>query len=177
MTRSPAFIWTVNMRMAPFLEVVGRDKFENGTGEMLIKILSLLPVVNIKDNEKINTAALQRYLGEIVWFPSGALSPYIVWEQIDDSSARATMRYKGTTGSGTFHFDESGNFEKFSAMRYMDGEEDAELREWTIAAQESAVMNGVHIPVQMTATWKLDSGDWNWLRLEITEISYNIEEN
>ena len=42
------------MQMAPCIEVVGRDKFENGKDEMLIKILSLLPVVNIKDNEKIN---------------------------------------------------------------------------------------------------------------------------
>jgi hypothetical protein len=176
-THAPTFIWTVNMRMAPFIKVAGRDKFENGRGEMLIKILSLLPVVNVKDNEKINTAALQRYLGEIVWFPSGALSPYIAWEKIDDFSAKATMSYRGTTGSGTFHFNESGNFEKFSAMRYMDGEEDAQLKEWIIVAQESAVMNGVHIPVHMTATWKLDGGDWNWLRLEITEIYYNFEQN
>ena len=144
---------------------------------MLIKILSLVPVVNIKDNEKINTAALQRYLGEIAWFPTEALSPNIAWEKIDEFSARATMTYKGTTGSGTFYFDESGNFEKFTAMRYMGGEEDSQLKEWTIVAKESTVMNGINIPVNMTATWKLDNGDWTWLRLELTDISYNIEKN
>jgi hypothetical protein len=174
-TQAPAFVWTVNMRVISFIKVVGRDKFENGKGEMLIKILSLLPVVNIKDNEKINTAALQRYLGEIAWIPSEALSPNIAWEEIDEFSARATMTYKGTTGSGTFYFDKSGNFEKFSAMRYMGGEVDAQLKEWTIVAEESTVMNGVHIPVQMTATWKLDKGDWTWLKLELTEILYNME--
>jgi len=176
-TQAPAFIWTVNMRMGPFTVVVGRDKFENGKGEMLIKILSLLPIVNIKGNEKINTAALQRYLGEIAWFPSEALSPNIAWENINDFSARATMTYKGTTGSGTFYFDESGNFEKFTAMRYMGGGEDSQLKEWTIVAKESTEMNGINIPVNMTVTWKLDNRDWTWLRLELTDISYNVEKN
>jgi hypothetical protein len=36
-------------------------------------------------------------------------------------------------------------------------------------------MNGVKIPVKLTATWKLDEGDWTWLKLEITEIKYNIK--
>jgi hypothetical protein len=163
--------------MGPFKVVVGRDKFENGKGEMLIKVLSLLPVVNIKGNAKINTAALQRYLGEIVWFPSEAVSPYITWETINDFSARATMTYKGITGSGTFFFDESGNFEKFTAMRYMGGEEDSQLKEWTIVARESTDMNGINIPVNMTATWKLENGDWTWLQLELTDISYNVGKN
>ena len=26
----------------------------------------------------------------------------------------------------------------------------------------------------MTATWKLESGDWDWLKIEITEIDYEI---
>jgi hypothetical protein len=176
-TQAPAFMWTVNIRVGPFTAVVGRDKFERGKGEMLIKVLSLLPVVNVKDNDKINEAALQRYLGEIAWFPTEALSPHIAWEKIDDLSARATMTYEGTTGSGTFYFDESGKFEKFTAMRYMGGEEDSQLKEWAIVARESADMNGINIPVNMTATWKLDNGDWTWLQLELADISYNVGKN
>jgi len=102
-THPPASIWTVRLQMMPFVEVVGRDKFQEGKGEMLIKILSLLPIVNSKNNDKTNMGTLQRYLGEIVWFPSAATSPYIVWEGIDDLSAKATMTYEGTTGSGTFY--------------------------------------------------------------------------
>ncbi|MDN5330561.1 MAG: hypothetical protein PWP35_2348 [Bacteroidales bacterium] len=36
---------------------------------MLIKVNSLIPVVNEKGN-KLDEGTLQRYLGEIVWFPS-----------------------------------------------------------------------------------------------------------
>lgn len=174
-THPPASIWTVRLQMMPFVEVVGRDKFQEGKGEMLIKILSLLPIVNSKNNDKTNMGTLQRYLGEIVWFPSAATSPYIVWEGIDDLSAKATMTYEGTTGSGTFYFDENGSFKKFSALRYMGGDDDAQLKEWIIEVSESGIRNGVRIPTKMTATWKLDKGDWTWLQLELTEISYNVQ--
>lgn len=169
----PAFIWKVDLQMMPFLNITGRDKFFDGKGEMLIKILSLFPVVNSADNEKVNTGALQRYLGEIAWFPSAVLSPYITWKKIDDFSAEATMTYKGTTGSGIFHFDEEGNLVKYTAQRYMGIEDDDKLEEWVITVNESRILNGINIPVKLSATWKLASGDWTWLEVEITDIEYN----
>ena len=169
----PAFLWKVDMQMMPFLDVVGRDRFIDGKGGMLIKLLALIPVVNVKDNEKINSAAMQRYLAEIVWFPAAALNPFITWEEIDNRSAKAIMTYKGTRGSGIFYFNEQGEFLKFKALRYFGGEDDATLKEWIITATESSVMHGIRIPVQCEATWKLPTGDWTWLKLKITDIEYN----
>ena len=175
-TQSPAFIWTVTLNMNPLIKVVGRDKFENGKGEMLIKILSFFPVVNTRKNEKLNQAALQRYLAEIVWFPSSALSPCITWESIDDYSAKARMSVNGTTDSGIFYFNENGDFTTFSAMRYKEVGEESEPKEWIVEALESKVVNGIKIPVKLKATWKLDEGDWTWIKLKITEINYNHPE-
>lgn len=39
---------------------------------------------------------------------------------------------------------------------------------------EHVVMNGVKIHVKVTATWKLDEGDWAWLKLQIKDIKYNF---
>ena len=172
----PAFNWSVNLKMNPFLDVVGRDKFENGQGEMTIKIFSLIPVVNARNNEKVNQATLQRYLAEIVWFPSAALSPLINWETIDDNSAKATMNYNKTKGSGVFQFDEKGNFLKFVAMRYKDVQ-DLKPKEWTVTATKTELRNGIKIPVELKADWKLDNGNWTWLKLKITDIKYNIRKN
>lgn len=168
----PGFIWTADMSMMPLVPVKGKDKFQDGKGQMLIKVWSLFPVVNARNNEKINEGSLQRFLAEIVWFPSAALSDYITWEEIDDYAARATMSYKGVNGSGTFYFDKDGNFEKLSAMRYR-GEEAVERTEWIIEPQEIKVMNGIKIPVKTSVTWKLDSADWTWLKITLTELSYN----
>ena len=171
----PAFNWNITTKMNSILSVVGRDKFEDGKGEMLIKLLSLIPVANAKNNEKVNQATLQRYLAEIVWFPSAALSQYIEWEPIDEYSARATMEYKGAKGSGEFHFDKSGNFEKFVAMRYQDSNS-INPTEWTVIATRTEERNGIKIPVECEASWKLESGTWTWLKLKITDIQYNVKE-
>jgi len=170
----PAFIWTVNMEMAPLIKVKGRDKFVDGKGEMLIKINSLINIVNEK-GERMDEGTLQRYLGELVWFPSLALSPYITWEAMDDYSAKATMKYKGTTGSGTFYFNEKGDFIKFEALRFKGNKEDAKRYPWVLTVDDYAVFEGIKVPSKMKATWKLYEGDWTWLNLEITSIKYNID--
>ncbi len=169
----PAFNWSIDLSMYGFLKVVGRDKFENGKGEMLIKLLSLIPVADAKNNSKIDQAALQRYLAEIVWFPTAALSDYIEWEVIDGTSAKATMNYNGTKGSGVFYFDESGDFVRFVADRFKDIE-DKDPTKWTVVANKIESRNGIRIPTECEAKWELDSAEWTWLWLKINHIEYNL---
>ena len=169
----PAFHWTTEMKMNSILKVLGRDRYMNGEGEMTIKILGILAVADVKADAKTNQATLQRYLAEIVWFPTAALSPYLEWKQIDSLSAKATMRYQGVEGSGTFHFNEAGEFTKFSTLRYMDVNDESPT-EWVVEAKRSAVMDGVKIPVRCEASWILESGEWNWLKLEIVDLSFDF---
>lgn len=169
---NPAFIWKVQMNMPPLIKITGRDKFVDGKGEMLIKIFSLLNIANEK-GEKMDEGALQRFLAEIVWFPSAALSQYITWEAIDSLSAKATVNYKGTTGSGTFYFNEQGDFNKFSTLRYKDNDADAQRYEWIVTVKEHSMMSGIKIPTMVEVTWVLENGNWTWLDLEITDIRYN----
>lgn len=168
----PAFIWVVDVEIKSWLHFKGRDKFENGKGQMLIKVNSLIPVVNEKGN-KLDEGTLQRYLGEIVWFPSFAMSPYITWEPLDENSARATITYNGTSGSGIFYFNTEGDFLKFSTWRFKENTPDARQYEWVIQAKDYKRFEGIKIPSVLTANWKLEVGDWNWLKLQIVDIQYN----
>lgn len=169
---NPAFIWTVDVKMNSLLNFQGRDKFEDGKGKMLIKLNSLFNVVN-EQGEKLDEGTLQRYLGEMVWFPSLALSPYITWEQINETTAKATITYKGTQGSGTFYFNLNGDVTKFSALRYKGNEAEAKRHDWTMNITEYKTFEGIKVPTKMTSTWKLDKQDWTWLKLEVTDIKYN----
>jgi hypothetical protein len=169
---NPAFIWTTVVKMNGLLNFQGRDKFVGGKGEMLIKLNSVLNVVN-EQGEKMDEGSMQRYLGEMVWFPSLALSPHISWETIDSTAAKATMKYEGVKGSGTFYFNSNGDFIKFSALRFMGNEKDAVKREWVLLVDDYKVFEGIKVPAKMRATWKLEEGDWTWLQLEIIDITYN----
>jgi hypothetical protein len=170
---TPAFIWTVKMKMNPLIYIFGRDKFEHGKGEMRMKINSLFTVVN-ELGEKIDEGSLQRFLGEMVWMPLLALSPYIEWEIIDEYSAKASMSYMGTRGSGTFYFNQHGDFIRFEALRYKGNEADAQRYLWVLTVDEYTSFEGVRVPSRMKATWKLPEGDWTWLELSIADIRYEV---
>lgn len=170
--QKPAFIWTVEMNMMPLITIKGRDKSYEGKGEMLIKLNSLINIVN-EDGVKIDEGALQRYLAEIVWSPSSAISPYIEWEEIDSLTAKAIINYKGTVASGSFYFNEKGDFVKFTTMRYKDNVPKSKRYPWVITVQEYKTFEGIRVPSKTKVTWELDKKDWTWLNLEIKDIKYN----
>jgi hypothetical protein len=170
----PAFIWTVDVAMNSLLNFKGRDKFEAGKGEMLIKLNALFNIVNEK-GEKLDEGSAQRYLGEMVWFPSLALSPFITWQEINETTATATLNYKDTKATGTFYFNSEGDFVKFSAMRFKGNEPEAKRYEWVLLVEDYKTFEGIKIPARMTATWKLENEDWTWLKLEILDVKYNMD--
>ncbi|MBC6368844.1 DUF6544 family protein [Algoriphagus sp. AK58] len=168
----PGFIWSVDVKMNPFLFFRGRDKFFSGRGEMLILINSLFAIVDEK-GEKLDEGSLQRFLGEMVWFPSFALDQRIAWEALSDSTAKATLEVNGTRGSGIFYFTSEGDFYRFSAWRFQGNKPDSKRHEWVLEVSQHGEMQGIRVPIEMTATWKLEEGDWTWLHLKITDIQYN----
>lgn len=168
----PGFIWFANVKAAPLTHIAGRDKYYEGKGNMLIKIMSLIKVAD-GVGEEMDQGALARYLSETMWFPTAALNDYIKWESIDDRSARATMTYQGVTASGVFVFDQQGNPVSFSAKRYRNQGGKFTLDDWYTPVHEYKEFNGIRIPAEGEAIWKLPAGDFSYIRLEITEIEYN----
>ena len=170
-TDPPAFIWTVSMKAYPLLSIKGRDMYFEGKGNMLIK----LPPVTIADARgyEIDQGTLLRYLNEIMWFPTAYLSDYIHWESIDSNSAKATMSYQGVTSSAILYFNEKGEMTDFVAQRYMDVDGKYALETWSTPITEYGEINGIRLPIKGEGVWKLSSGDFSYIRLEITDIEYN----
>ena len=169
---NPGFIWKVKVKINPLLFLVGRDKYFKGKGNMLIKLLALINVANAEGKE-INQGTMLRYLGEIVWFPSAALSNYINWQAIDDHSARATMSYGETTASAVFSFDESGNVTEFSCKRYMTRNGHYSLESYLVKLGAHKEFEGISVPAKGEASWKLANGDFTYYKFEATDLEYN----
>ncbi len=173
-TQKPGLIWLADVEAAPEIYLAARDKYEDGKGHMLIKLLTLFPVADAKGKE-INQSAMVRYLAEIIWFPSASLNNYIRWEQVDSATVKATMTYGGATASGFFKFNENGDVVSFEAKRHYYRKDGSTLEDWfaQIEPQGYKEFKGVKIPTKVTATWKLKEGDFTWLNMEISEIHYN----
>lgn len=172
-TEEPSFIWKATIKPAPLIHIVGRDKYWKGKGSMLIKFLSLFTVAD-SEGKEINQGTLLRYLAEMVWFPTAALNNYIIWNEIDDNNAQATMTYKGVTASGLFSFNDKGEVIKFEAERYGEFDKKFKLEVWSIFLRDYKAFEGIMIPSNGEVTWKLKSGDFNWFNFEVTEIEYNV---
>lgn len=175
--QEPAFVWNTKVEMGPFLYLVGRDKYYKGFGLMTIKLLSLFKVVDEGPNDKIDSAAMLRFLSEMSWFPSAALSPYINWTAIDATTAKASMHYQGQSVAGIFTFSETGDFLSFSTQRYFGGGEDATLEKWLIEAVDHKTLGGYRIPYRSKVTWQLAAGDFHWLDVEVTHMEINNMES
>lgn len=169
-TDPPGYIWSVTMQMAPLVTIRGRDRYMDGTGEIEMRVLSLIPVAD-KSGGSLNQGALLRYLAEIGWFPAAAVSPYITWQRLDDNAARATISHGGVTTSGLFSFNAQGQLLAVVADRYDDTRNT--LVRWSGINRAYGELGGVPVPVEGEAIWHYDSGDFSYIRLRVTNIEYN----
>lgn len=169
-THQPGLIWVARVDAGWGIYMDGRDKLQDGKGNMLIKLLSLVPVVNAQGTE-IDQGTLLRYLGEMVWFPATALAPYVKWKVLDDHSAQATLTQGKTSVSGIFRFTDDGDVKSFEAKRYYTRKEGATLEDWVVTNNPDSYkeLGGIRMPTRSEVCWKLKTGDFTWYQLEITD--------
>ena len=167
----PAFLWHGKVKMLPFLWLQGRDRFGDGHGHMLIKLLAF--TLGDARGPELDQGALMRFFNEMMWFPTAFLSPTIEWETVDDNSTKGTIRVGDLSASAVLHFTETGQFANFVAERYMDTGDGFALETWSTPVEEYAEVNGLNLPVSGTGIWHLSSGDFAYIRLRIAELEYD----
>lgn len=168
----PGFVWQAKIKAAPFIHIAGRDMYQDGRGNMLIKIQSMKTVADARGPE-IDQGSLLRYLAEAVWYPTFALSKYVTWDEVDPHSARATMSYKGVTASGVFKFNDRGEVTSFEAERYMERQGNYSLAIWSVLMTDYKEFDGILAPSRGEVVWKLKSGDFNWYQFEVEQLEFN----
>jgi hypothetical protein len=171
-TDPPGFIWYVTMKPVPLFTLKGRDMYYDGRGNMLIKLLSLIKVADASGPE-MDQGTLVRYLNEIMWFPTAALNDHIEWEPVNRTSARATVNYKGVSASAIYYFSEDGDLVDFVAERYMEKDGSFRKERWSTPISGYGEFHGIRIPTEGKGVWKLDSGDFSYIRVKIVDIDYN----
>lgn len=170
-TDPPGFVWTATIDFTGGIPVIGQDRYIEGAAALEMRLLGVIPVASDSGPE-MDEGDLLRYLNETMWFPAGALSPYITWESVDDVSARATMEYGGSRGFGTFFFDEKGRVTNMIADRF--DREFGAIVPWSTPLQEYGEFDGIRVPTEGEAVYSRDTGDYAYIRLRVTEIDYDV---
>lgn len=166
-----SFEWKVKMKMAPLMYVFGRDRLQDGRGSVKIKLMGLFPLVN-EEGPEMDQGAMTRYLSETIWFPQAWLDDHIRWEEVDSTSARAILTIGEKSVEGIFAFDDVGRVVEFSCQRYASEADDMILRPWRTPVTEYGELAGLQLGIKGQALWERPEGDYTYVDLEITELSY-----
>ena len=172
----PAFVWDADMRMNRLMNVRVRDAYIAERGSMTAKVLSLIPVVDERDDAKLNEGALMRYLAESAWLPTALLpSENLKWTAINDRKALATLSDCGTTVSLEFSFNETGEISSFFApARVYSIKGEYKEFPWAGRLWNYQERNGMMIPLEGEVEWQLPDKVAPYWKGKIIEARYDF---
>jgi hypothetical protein len=171
----PGLVWDATITMAPLLQAYVRDAYVDGQGSMQATIYGLWPLVDQAGTPELNSGALQRFLGEAVWFPTALLpSPAISWADRDDLSAVVTLTDHGTRVSLLFEFDDHGDVMRISGDRYKESGGGYTLQPWIISCREHVARSGIRVPQYCEVAWMGSHGPEPYWRGRISRIEYEF---
>lgn len=174
-TSSPGFVWDARINMAPLLSASVRDAFVNGRGVMQASIFGLYPLANQIDKPELDAGALQRYLGEAVWFPTALLpSAAVSWTPRDERSATVTLRDGSTTVSLTYEFKDD-RVVSISGDRYRENNGTYTKQPWHIRCDDHRAFDSVVIPRYCEVSWIVNGRAEPYWRGRISSIAYQYE--
>lgn len=169
-TNPPGFLWDASMQMMPVVDVTGRDRYTNGTGDIEMRVASLYPVAQ-KSGGNLNSGALLRYLNETMWFPAALVLPNVAWEPIDDAHARATLTDAGQSVSAVFEFDARRRLVNMTAERWNDTEQ--AMLPWSTPITAYGNFNGIELATAGTGVWNTGPDAYEYIRLRVADVVYD----
>jgi hypothetical protein len=162
--QEPGFVW---LGKVPLFSA--KDIYFDGNGNLKVKLLSLLKIIDVKGKEA-DQGELLRWLGEAPLFPTALLpSENLRWEPIDNNSAKVIFTDKNLTVEGVFYFNEEGQITQFKTKRYKD----KTLENFTGYCDDYRSVDGIKVPFYLEATWNLESGDFSYAKFRVKKIEYN----
>lgn len=163
-------------KIAGMIPFEGRDKYQNGQGQMTGRLAKLIEIFDVTGPE-MNQSALVTVLAECLIVPTYALQDYITWEELGEHQARATIRYNGAEASGIFTVDESCEVVTFTTNdRYMDrGQGVFDLVPWRAEMVGYTEHNEVKLPSRLKGIWELPEGDFVYFDGVISSVDYDVD--
>jgi hypothetical protein len=169
----PGFVWDARISMAPLISAFVRDSYVGGRAAMTASVLGVYPLVDQNGAPELNAGALQRLLGEAVWFPTALLpSERVTWSPRDNRSAVVTLRDAAIAVSLVFEVDEEGRVVSISGDRYKENAGRYTKQPWQIVCDEYRERDGMLIPLHCDVAWIVNGARKSYWRGRIASITY-----
>jgi hypothetical protein len=165
--------WYARVRIGPFTLLTGYDRYDNGAGYMLMRLLSMFPVVDVRGPE-VDMSALIIFINDMVMWPTAFLSDYIHWEPLDAMAVRARVALHGKQFSAVLRFNDIGELVDFiTEDRYRSVGKAYQQTKWSTPLRCYREVNDLCIPTEGDAIWHLPEGEFPYIHVSIGEVSYD----
>jgi len=152
------------------------DAYVAGEGILHAAVLGLVSMANQRGTGDLAKGELMRFFAEAVWYPTALLpSQGVLWNAVDDHSARATLKDGDLTLTMLFRFDKDGLIDIVRAeARGPDGGRHNGAVPWQCRFWNYAIRDGMRVPLAGEVAWLLPEGAKTYFRGRITKISYEF---
>lgn len=175
-TRRPGFDWDARVAMMPGLPVRVHDAYVAGEGLLHAAVLGLVSVANLRGAGEIAQGELMRFFAEAAWYPTALLpSQSVVWDTVDEHSARATLKDSDLTVTLLFRFNGNGLIDtvRAEARGRMVGTTVVPTP-WQGHFWNYAIRDGMRVPLDGEVAWMLPEGAKPYWRGHITTLTYEF---
>ena len=175
-TDNPTRLAYITSKIIGIFSFEGRDKYQNGNGNMLIKLLKLFTVADAKGKE-MDESALVTLLSEVLFMPSLAIKEQVEWKSIDSNSVKAKIKDKENEVNGIFYFNDNHEYIRFTTYdryyRLKDGS--YKKIKWSMELNNYKEIRGIKFPSDLSVIWHMDDKDFEYFRAKIKDVRYNIK--
>ncbi|WP_062619491.1 DUF6544 family protein [Aequorivita aquimaris] len=156
------------------LPTQGYHRYKEGKASMLIKLLSVFPVVDISEPEMFKTETVTFFNDMCLFAPAALIDKRINWQTLEDNSVKAVFHNGEVSVSAILKFDESGRMINFISEDRVDVNSNQNVP-FSTPVTEYGTVNGYKLPLAADAVWHFPEGDFVYGKFYLQDVQYNLK--
>jgi hypothetical protein len=153
--------------------VPGYHRYMNQEASMDIKLFGWIHLVKEKNDIMFKSETVTTFVEMCYYAPSSLVDRRIVWEEIDDFTAKAYFTNKNTTIAATLFFNSEGQLINFISDDRYDISDMKNYRFSTPVSNYQNI-NGYNLPTDIELIWHYPEGEFVYGELNLKHIEYNL---
>jgi hypothetical protein len=156
------------------LTVPGYHRYQQKSAAMNVRLFGLLPLVKVDGTAMFEADTVTMFNDMCLMAPATLIDQRITWQTVDDLTVKGTFTNQGVTISAMLHFNKEGQLVNFVSNDRWDV---SAMKQYPFSTPVSRYrnLNGYNLPTYGEMIWHYPDGDFVYGKLEIDNITYNIQ--
>jgi uncharacterized membrane protein YbaN (DUF454 family) len=151
----------------------GYHAYLDGAAQMQIKVLSLIPVVNLQGKDLFQAETVTFFNDLCLYAPAALIDKNIQWEALDEYSVKAVFQNRGVQITAILHFNAQGQLINFVSDDRIDVNQQKTIR-FSTPISDYQNWNDYQLASYGEAVWHYPDGAFCYGKFHLQSIEYNV---